>query len=119
MTTNPTARRLRREAAAYAALVWPTVTYRPPTRDEVDTMSIRADGYSNAHVEGEHEANGICSFSGNMAARDCGEAMAASEYVECTDMTPIPGRTHVHTDCQHPATKSARAACRRARQGIA
>jgi hypothetical protein len=76
------------------------------------TISIRADGYANAHVEGEHEFNGLCSFT---SARDCGEAMAASEYVECTDMTPIPGRTHVHTNCNHEPTKSARAACRRAR----
>lgn len=123
MTTNATARRLRRAAAAYALDTW-GIELRKITADEVLTMEIRADGYSNAHVEGEHESNGLCSFTGKLAARDCGEAGAAAEFVETMDndvpdahaaLTPnSPTRTTSHAACTHPATKSARAACRRA-----
>lgn len=121
-TTNATARRLRRAAEAYALNTW-GMTIRRITADEVLTMEIRADGYSNAHVEGEHEANGLCSFSGNMAARDCGEAGAAAEFIETTDgltaASPTPTTrgdraAMTHRGHDHPNTKAGRAACRRA-----
>jgi hypothetical protein len=119
MTTNATARRLRRAAEVYAFHTWGMVI-RKITNDEVLTMELRSDGYSNAHVEGEHESNGLCHFSGNMAARDCGEAGAAAEFVETTDglaRTDELAKAATlgsHAGHDHPATKAARAACRRA-----
>lgn len=74
--------RLRSYAREYAEQVWPTLAYRDPTDDECLTIEVRSDGYANAHVEGEHESNGICHFT---SARECGERFAASEFVECTD----------------------------------
>lgn len=108
MTT--TARRLRTFAADYARDVWPSLAYRAPSANEITTMEIRADGYSNAHVEGEHAASG-CTFS----ATECGLRAAAAEYVECTDFSePVATpRTGSHAGHDHPATKAARAACRR------
>lgn len=120
MTTNKQARRLRAYAVGYAHDTW-GIHLRPITADEVLTMEIRSDGYANAHVEGEHEANGLCSFS---SARECGERQAAAEFVETMD-SDVPdahvARTgsrsvtvRTHDDCDHASTKSARAACRRA-----
>lgn len=124
MTTNATARRLRRVAEAYARDTR-GMTLRRITNDEVLTMELRADGYSNAHVEGEHESNGLCSFTGKMAARDCGELGAAAEFVETTDglsATPKPvaatnrgdRAAMTHRGCDHANTKAERAKCRRA-----
>lgn len=114
MTTTRSTTRLRRYAAEYHQSMWSNLPYRPPTADELITMDIRADGYANAHVEGSHGTEDRpCSFA---TARECGERYAASEYVECTDMTePVASpRTGSHADHDHPATKAARAACRRA-----
>lgn len=118
-TTRTTAARLRKAATTYASSVW-GMTLRKITADEVLTMEIRADGYANAHVEGEHEANGLCTFP---SARDCGEAGAAAEFVETTEgisvtasdlgMSTAPAATGSHAGHDHPATKAARAACRR------
>lgn len=75
--------RLRTYTREYAQAVWPDLTYRDPTDDECLTMEIRSDWAANAHVEGEHNSNGICTYD---SARECGERMVAAEYVECTDM---------------------------------
>lgn len=124
MTTNATTRRLRRAVDTYARDTW-GVEVGKISRDQFTTMEIRADGYSNAHVEGEHEANGLCSFSGNMAARDCGEAGAAAEFVETYTVDDEPAARKAptnrgdraamtHRGHDHPNTKADRAKCRRA-----
>lgn len=70
--------RLTRYAKEYAGSVWgETVNL---TDEDIDIIEIRSDGYANAHVEGEHEALGLCHAD---SARECGERMAASEWVEC------------------------------------
>jgi hypothetical protein len=52
-----------------------------PTDDDCFDMELRSDGYANAHVEGQHNTEGPkCGFT---TATECGERMAASEYVEC------------------------------------
>lgn len=70
--------RLRRYAQEYAREVWGQEVI--PSARDLMTMEIRSDGYANAHVEGEHEANGLCPFT---SARECGERSAAAEWVEC------------------------------------
>lgn len=120
MTTKRITRAtLRDYARTYAADTW-GIELRKITTAEVTVMEIRADGYANAHVEGEHNANGICSFE---SAAICGMWGAASEFVETTDGITVtaaphdvtnPPRTGSHASHDHPSTKAARAACRRA-----
>lgn len=117
-TKRSTAATLRDYARTYALDTW-GMTIRKITADEVLTMEIRADGYSNAHVEGDHAGNGLCSFE---SATICGLWGAASEFVECTEglaatdpaATTTAPRIGSHAACTHEATKAARAACRRA-----
>lgn len=73
-----TNRRLRRHVRKYAE-AWGVEKPRV-TAEDVFVIAVRADGYSNAHVQGEHEAHG-CVFN----ARDCGERAAAEEFVEAAE----------------------------------
>lgn len=76
---DETKARLTRYAREYASQVWGQDVN--PTDEDISIMDIRSDGYANAHVEGEHEALGLCHAD---SARECGERMAASEWVECS-----------------------------------
>jgi hypothetical protein len=73
------AERLASYAAEYSAAVWPDLPFAPPTADDLEYMEIRADGYSNAHVEGEHTVFELCKYAD---ATECGLRSAAAEYVE-------------------------------------
>jgi hypothetical protein len=79
MTMTETQYRLATYVRSYAENYWPNLAVPEVTDDDALMMELRSDGYANAHVEGEHEANGLCSFK---SARECGERMAASEFVE-------------------------------------
>lgn len=72
--------RLRQYVTEYAEAVWPELPMPVPSALDLIQMEVRADAYANAHVEGEHEANKLCSLT---SARECGERAAASEFVEC------------------------------------
>jgi hypothetical protein len=114
MTTTSERRRLRSYVTEYARNTWGVEIGRIGA-DQFLRMSLRADGYANAHVEGEHESNGICSFT---SPRVCGERAAAAEFVETSTVDDEPTFTPTqgaHANCDHPSTKAARAACRRAR----
>jgi hypothetical protein len=63
----------------YNAAVWPDFAVPVIKPSDLERMEIRAESYSNAHVEGEHEANGICIFT---SSTECGERHAAGEFVE-------------------------------------
>lgn len=63
----------------YAGSVWGQ-HYAALTDDQLLVIDVRADSYAYAHVEGEHNANGICHFTD---AKECGERLAAAEFVEC------------------------------------
>lgn len=71
--------RLKRYATEYAWQAWGQNV--DPTDEDALIMDVRSDGYANAHVEGEHEGFRSCGFT---SARECGERMAAAEWVECS-----------------------------------
>lgn len=75
------AARMDRYIAEYSAAVWPTHEV-PKHKDEWDlaVTEIRADGFANAHVEGEHGTEDMpCPYA---TADECGERAAAAEFVE-------------------------------------
>lgn len=119
MTT--TARRIRDYARTYASETW-GIELRRLTKEELFTAEIRSDSYANAHVEGDHIGNKLCSFTSPL---ECGLRAAAAELVETMDSDvpdahvarsgSTPRTTGSHADCAHDATKAARAACRKAR----
>ena len=78
-TLTDTQTRLADYAREYARAVWPKLPYDEPGLDDLIVMEIRADEYANAHVQGEHRWNGLCSYA---TARECSERAAAAEYVE-------------------------------------
>jgi hypothetical protein len=82
MARTATEQRLARYVREYERDVWPNLPPIKITKDALFDMELRSDGWANAHVEGEHNANGICSCK---TARECGERGAAAEYVECGD----------------------------------
>ena len=65
----------------YSEQVWPNLPVPVPTDDDLEWMDFRSDGYANAHVEGEHQAHGLCPYT---SPHECGERSAAAEFVECT-----------------------------------
>lgn len=81
--------RMERYIAEYSARVWPghavpdpNVVYGDgPEHPDFgyDVLEVQADGYANAHVEGEHEAWGTCPYA---SAEECGERHAAEAFVE-------------------------------------
>jgi hypothetical protein len=73
--------RLRRYVKEYYEEVWPTLTAKVPSDDDCFDMELRSDGYANAHVEGQHNTEGP--KCGLTTATECGERIAASEWVEC------------------------------------
>lgn len=72
--------RMNRYIKEYSERVWPNLPV-PEIEDHwaVDLLEIRADGYASAHVDGEHEAWEGCPYR---SAQECGERMAAEEFVE-------------------------------------
>lgn len=80
MSLETTEQRLRRYVREYWLEVWPDLPEPKPSGDDVFSIDVRSDMYANAHVEGDHVANGICKFE---SALECGERMAAAEFVEC------------------------------------
>lgn len=72
--------RMVRLMTEYSTRVWPGLPVTVPTEDwEFDVVEIQAEGYANAHVDGEHEAWNICPYK---SPQECGEHMAAEAYVE-------------------------------------
>lgn len=72
--------RMNRYIAEYSAAVWPSMEV-PTHRDEWDLQitEIRAEGFTNAHWEGEHGSeDSPCPYS----SEECGERAAAAEFVE-------------------------------------
>lgn len=78
---NAVENRLVEYVREYAETCWPNLPVPEVTEGDLVMLDVRADGYANAHVEGEHEANGLCAFA---SARECGERFAAAEFVECS-----------------------------------
>jgi hypothetical protein len=76
---DETAARIIRYVREYNAAIWPSFPVPVIKPSDLDRMEIRSESYSNAHVEGEHEANDICIFTD---ATECGERHAAGEFVE-------------------------------------
>lgn len=76
---NEAQTRIVRYVNEYNATVWPNLPVPVIKPSDLERMEIRAEGYANAHVEGEHEANGICIFT---SSTECGERHAAGEFVE-------------------------------------
>jgi hypothetical protein len=76
---NEAAARIVRYVNEYNACVWPNMDVPVIKPSDLERMEYRAESYTNAHIEGEHEANGICIFTD---ATECGERHAAGEFVE-------------------------------------
>jgi hypothetical protein len=76
---NEVAARLIQYVREYNAAIWPDFPVPVIKPSDLERMEIRSEGYSNAHVEGEHEANGLCIFK---SSTECGERHAAGEFVE-------------------------------------
>lgn len=73
--------RITRYIEEYSAAVWPGHAV-PVHEDEwaFQITEIRAERYANAHVEGEHGTeDNPCPYT---TANECGERMAAEEFVE-------------------------------------
>jgi hypothetical protein len=83
--TETTGDRLRRYVKQYHEEVWPDLREPEPTEADLISIEVRSDGYANAHVEGEHHTHEdyYCTQKG-WNARECGERMAAAEFVECS-----------------------------------
>lgn len=76
---NEVQTRIVRYINEYNAAVWPDFAVPVIKPSDLERMEIRADMYSNGHVEGEHEANGLCPYS---TSTECGERLVAAEFVE-------------------------------------
>jgi hypothetical protein len=80
--------RMDRYIAEYSAAVWPDLPVPSPNavygecgdRPDFgyDVLEVQADGWANAHVEGEHDATD-CPYA---TAQECGERTAAEAFVE-------------------------------------
>lgn len=76
---NEAQARIVRYLNEYNAAIWPDMPVPVIKPSDIVRMEIRSESYSNAHVEGEHEANGLCIFT---SSTECGERHAAAEFVE-------------------------------------
>lgn len=80
-TMAATHKRLARYVREYAEQVWPDLDVPTPTTRDLQIMEVRSDGWADAHVGGSHGTeDNPCSAS---TAQECGERMAAAEFVEC------------------------------------
>lgn len=80
--------RMDRYIAEYSAAVWPDQPVPAPNAVYgsgpenpdfgYDVLEVHADGYSNAHVEGEHDST-VCPYA---TSEECGERSAAAMFVE-------------------------------------
>jgi hypothetical protein len=80
--------RMTRYISEYSTAVWPDQPV--PSPNEVygadaehpdfgfDVLEVQVDGWSNAHVEGEHDATN-CPYA---TSEECGERTAAESFVE-------------------------------------
>lgn len=80
--------RMDRYIEEYSSRVWPELSVPSPNavygecadRPDFgyDVLEVQADGYANAHVEGEHDST-VCPYA---TAEECGERNAAAAFVE-------------------------------------
>lgn len=80
--------RMDRYIGEYSAAVWPDQPVPAPNAVYgsgpenpdfgYDVLEVQADGYANAHVEGEHDST-VCPYA---TAAECGERSAAEAFVE-------------------------------------